>query len=81
MYKFLKECDAYYHYQNNNSYTKKHYTREQADVAIKTLIDCWDCLDCEDCEDCYNCWHCYNCKNLFLSDRLIIDEVKKCINL
>ena len=63
MYKFLKECDTYYHYENNNRYSKEHCTREQADVAVKTLIDCENCYDCKACENCYNCKACYDCRN------------------
>jgi hypothetical protein len=32
-------------------------SREAAQKALNSLIDCHNCTNCKDCHDCHNCWN------------------------
>ena len=70
MYKFVEETDEFYIYENNNKYSKDLYSRQEADQAIKTIINsrnllnCIKCIDSSDSSFCKGCFWCTESKNL-----------------
>jgi len=60
----FKETKSYYIFENNNRYSKKHFTFDEAYIAVSTLTNCKDCTDCLLCKDCTSCTKCYESKDL-----------------
>ena len=65
----LKIVGNYYVDENNNKWNKSCYTKEEATMWSKALINCYDCkncngcYDCSGCRDCNGCHACHNCNN------------------
>lgn len=59
----IKEFDDYWMDENNNTWDKNRYTKEEATMWSKTIIDCYDCHNCNDCNNCNYCFDCHNCNN------------------
>lgn len=50
--------------KNGNRWEKIKYSKKEAKIYSKTLIECRDCTDCiccSGCNDCYYCVHCNDC--------------------
>lgn len=80
----LKEVDDFAYWvdeSTNNMWSTHKYTKEDAEVAIDTLIECSDCVDCHYCIECVNCIGCFGCvgcnicdNSLFLMDCNVIEN-------
>lgn len=58
----MTENENYYIFENNNRFSKKYYTLDQAIFFNSTLKNCYNCIDCVYCENCENCINCKHCK-------------------
>ena len=51
--------------KKGNMWNCKLFTKEQAEKASKTLVNCMFCIDCTNCikcNDCINCKDCVSCE-------------------
>jgi len=46
-----------------NKWSVFYYTKEQAEMHSRTLINCENCIDCIGCSNCIDCRNCSNCSN------------------
>jgi hypothetical protein len=44
-----------------NKWSKQMYTKEEAEQASASLIDCSHCFNCTECTDCSVCQDCHKC--------------------
>jgi hypothetical protein len=46
-----------------NKWSVVNYTKEEAEMYFRTLINCENCIDCIGCHGCSNCIGCHGCSN------------------
>lgn len=73
--KIVRCFDIWKDEENNNTWDGFEFTKEEAQKAADSLIDC---TNCKDCSDCVNCDHCYNCNKCDSCEWCI--ECKGCEN-
>jgi hypothetical protein len=44
-----------------NKWSVVNYTKEEAEMYSRTLINCENCIDCRNCSNCSNCRDCHRC--------------------
>ena len=59
----MEKIKGYWVDDNNNKWSAKKWTKDQAEELSYKLIDCENCTNCVDCENCRWCKFCVKCKN------------------
>ena len=61
----MKKVNGYFIDENNNKWSEKKFTMEEALHLSGTLTDCTNCVNCTNCINCVNSTNCINCTNCF----------------
>ena len=57
----MKKYHGYWIDGNNNKWSVRIFSKEQATKMSESLIDCYGCSNCTDCSNCVNCSNCTKC--------------------
>ena len=57
----MENKNGYWVDENKNYWDERYFTKEQAILSSKSLVDCANCTDCTDCIGCTDCTNCINC--------------------
>ena len=75
----IKETKNYWVDENNNSWNKSIYNKNDAETLSATLVNCTSCRNCSGCSDCRYCIDCSDCMNCIgCRDCIDCSDCRKC---
>lgn len=81
----MKLIEGYWRDERGNKWNADRFSREEAVVYSRSLIDCDQCVNCADCSycfecsDCHYCHHCRACVNCWRCS--LCSDCRECFGL